>query len=105
MTMSTPSSNLGRHVFGVAALSFGFMTLAWHDYNDGVSNWHYAGRHIRIRRTVFGWRHHQFRRTAKAAAAVLGAAYFVFVLRCVPAQSSRRRSTIPGATSSSSSLC
>jgi hypothetical protein len=35
MTVSTPSSNLGRHVFGVAALAFGLITLAWHDYNDG----------------------------------------------------------------------
>jgi hypothetical protein len=36
MSVSTPSSNLGRHVFGVAALAFGLITLAWHDYND----WH-----------------------------------------------------------------
>ena len=33
---STPSSNFGRHVFGVAALAVGFITLVWHDYND----WH-----------------------------------------------------------------
>jgi hypothetical protein len=33
MTVSTPISNLGRHVFG-AALGSGLITLAWHDYND-----------------------------------------------------------------------
>jgi hypothetical protein len=36
MIVSTPSSILGRHVFGVASLAFGLITLAWHDYND----WH-----------------------------------------------------------------
>ena len=36
MTVSTPSSNLGRHLFGVAALAFGLITLVWHDYNG----WH-----------------------------------------------------------------
>jgi len=35
MNVSTPRSNLGNHVFGVAALAFGLITLAWHDYNDG----------------------------------------------------------------------
>jgi len=34
MTISTSSSNLGRHVFGVAALATGLITLAWHDYKD-----------------------------------------------------------------------
>jgi len=34
MTVSTPSANLGRHVFGVADLASGLITLAWHDYND-----------------------------------------------------------------------
>src|SRR5271169_4687311 len=32
--VSTTSSNLGRHVFGVAALAVGLITLAWHDYNS-----------------------------------------------------------------------
>jgi hypothetical protein len=30
MTASTPAANLGSHVFGVAAVAFGFITLAWH---------------------------------------------------------------------------
>ncbi len=36
VSISTPSSNLGRHVFGAAALAFSLITLAWHDYNG----WH-----------------------------------------------------------------
>jgi hypothetical protein len=82
MTVSTPSSNLGRHVFGVAALAFGLITLAWHDYNG----WHQprymlyaAGAAL-----IFGGAAIQFHRTAKTGAVVLGAVYLVFALRCVP---------------------
>src|SRR6266853_1517612 len=35
-TSNTPSSNFGCHVFGVAALAFGLVTLVWHAYNG----WH-----------------------------------------------------------------
>jgi hypothetical protein len=82
MNVSTPSSNLGRHMFGVAALAFGLITLAWHDYND----WHqlrymvYAASAAQI----FGGAAIQFRRTAKTGAVVLGAVYLVFALLCVP---------------------
>jgi hypothetical protein len=82
MTVSRTSSNLGRHVFGVAALASGLITLAWHDYND----WHqlrymvYAAAAAQI----FGGAAIQFRRTAKTGAAVLGAAYLVFALLCLP---------------------
>src|SRR4029077_18520964 len=87
MTVSTPSSNtpslnLGRHVFGVATLAFGLATLAWHDYNG----WHqlryivYAAAAAQI----FGGAAIQFRRAAKTGAAVLGAAYLVLALLCVP---------------------
>src|SRR5216683_130838 len=82
MTVATPGSNLGRHVFGVAALAFGLITLAWHDYNG----WHqprymvYAAGAAQI----FGGVAIQFRPTAKTGAAVLGAVYLVFALLCVP---------------------
>src|SRR6202521_315511 len=82
MTVSTPSSNLGRHVFGVASLAFGLITLAWHDYND----WHqlrylvYAASAAQI----FGGAAIQFRRTVKTGAALLIAAYLIFALLCVP---------------------
>jgi hypothetical protein len=82
MTVSTPGSNLGRHVFGVAALAFGLITLAWHEYND----WHQpryliyaAGAAL-----IFGGAAIQFRRTTKTGAAVLAAVYLVFALLCVP---------------------
>jgi hypothetical protein len=82
MTVSTTTSNLGRHVFGVAALAFGFITLAWHDYNG----WHRprylvyaAGAAL-----IFGGAAIQFPRIAKTGAAILGAVYLVFALQCVP---------------------
>jgi hypothetical protein len=82
MTVSTPSLNLGRHVFGAAALAFGIITLAWHDYNG----WHKplylvyaAGAAL-----IFGGAANQFRRTAKTGAVVLGAVFLVFALQCVP---------------------
>src|SRR5208337_3843215 len=82
MTVSAPSSNLGRHVFGVAALALGFITLAWHDYNE----WHqlrfivYAASAAQI----LGGAGMQFRRTAKTGAVVLSVVYLVFTLLCVP---------------------
>ncbi len=82
MTILTPSSNPGRHVFGVAALAFGVITLAWHDYNH-----FYQLRYIVYSASaalIFGGAAIQFPRTAKTGAAVLGAAYLVFALLCVP---------------------
>src|ERR1700676_340211 len=82
MTVSTPNSKLGRHVFGVAALAFGLITLAWHDYNDGHQLRYIV--YAAAAAMIFGGAAIQFRRTAKAGAAVLGAAYLVFVVLCVP---------------------
>jgi hypothetical protein len=82
MALSTSSWNLGRHVFGVAALAFGLITLAWHDY----SGWHQPRYLINAAAAalIFGGAAIQFRRTAKTGAAVLGAVYLVFALQCVP---------------------
>jgi hypothetical protein len=69
-------------VFGAAALAFGLITLAWHDYNG----WHLP-RYIvypAAAAEIFGGAAIQFRRTAKTGAVVLGAVYLVFALRCVP---------------------
>src|SRR5580693_7250211 len=82
MTVSAPTSNLGQHVFGVAALGFGLITLAWHDYNDGHQLRYIV--YAAAAALIFGGAAIQFRRTAKTGAAVLGAAYLVFVLLCVP---------------------
>jgi hypothetical protein len=81
-SISTPSSSLGRHVFGVAALAFGLITLAWHEYNG----WHLPGyiAYSAGAAEIFGGAAIQFRRTAKIGAAVLGAVYLVIALRCVP---------------------
>ena len=87
MTASTPSSksgsklssNLSRYVFGVASLASGLITLAWHDSRQ-LRYIVYAAAAAQI----FGGAMIQFRRTAKTGASVLGAAYLVFALLCVP---------------------
>ena len=82
MTAATPSSNLGRHVFGVAALAFGVITLAWHEYNG----WHLPSYIVypAAAAEILGSAAIQFRRAAKTGAAVLGAVYLAFALACVP---------------------
>src|SRR5216684_3007432 len=83
MTAPTPSSNFGRHVFGVAAFAFGLITLVWHDFNG----WHQPRFLIYAAAAalIFGGAAIQFRRTAKTGAVLLGAVYLVFALQCVPA--------------------
>jgi hypothetical protein len=82
MTESTPSSNFGHHVFGVAALAIGLATLVWHDYNDWPQLRYvvYAASAVQI----FGGAAIQFRPTVKTGAAVLFAAFLFFALLCVP---------------------
>jgi|SRR5579863_7958275 len=79
MTVLTPSSNPGRHVFGMAALAFGVITLAWHDSHQLRYVVYSASAAL-----IFGGAAIQFRRTAKTGAGVLSAAYLVFALLCVP---------------------
>jgi len=82
MTESTPGSKLGHHVFGVAALASGLITLVWHNYNDShqLSYVIYAATAAQI----LGGAAIQFRWTAKTGAVILGAAYLVFAALCVP---------------------
>jgi uncharacterized membrane protein YhaH (DUF805 family)/uncharacterized membrane protein YphA (DoxX/SURF4 family) len=82
MTESMPGSKVGRHVFGVAALASGVITLVWHDYSDWpqLRFLVYAAAVAQI----LGGAAIQFRRAAKAGAVVLGAAYLVFTLLCMP---------------------
>jgi hypothetical protein len=82
MTVATPSLNLGRHVFAVAALATGLITLAWHDYNDWLQLRYivYAAAAAQI----LAGAALQFPRTAKSGAAILAAAYLLFALLCVP---------------------
>ncbi len=76
------SSNFGRHVFGVAALGAGLITLAWHDYNG----WHEPRYAVDAAAAalIVGGAAIQFRRTTKTGAIVLGAVYCVFAVLCVP---------------------
>src|SRR5271165_2298727 len=82
MTASAPSSNLGCHVFGLAALSFGVIALAWHDSRDSqlLRYLIYAASSA----LIFGGAAIQFGRVAKTGAAVLCAASLIFTLLCVP---------------------
>jgi hypothetical protein len=82
MTAGTPNSNLGRHVFGVAALGFGVITLAWQEYNG----WHLPGYIVypAAAAEIFGGAAIQFRRAVKTGGVALGAAYLAFALACVP---------------------
>jgi DoxX len=88
---TTPRPDLGRHVFGVAALAYGLVALVWHDYKDSeqlrsVLNatdgpvFVYAAAAAQI----VGGAAMQFRRSAKVGAAVLSAVYLVFAFLCVP---------------------
>jgi len=91
MTVSTRSANLGRHVFGAAALAFGLITLAWHNYKDWDQLRYILNAtdgpilvYAAAAAQIVGGAAIQFRRTAKTGAAALGAIYLVFALLCVP---------------------
>src|ERR1700676_4064729 len=91
MTVSAPGSNLGRHVFGVAALAFGLITLAWPDIDNWLqlrNIWNAQDGRIFVYAAaaaqIFGDAAIQFHRTAKTGAVVLSAVYHVFALLCVP---------------------
>ena len=90
MTSSTPGSNLGRHVFGVAALAFGIITLVWPDYYDWLQLHYMSAQGGRVfagaasAAQILGGAAIQFPRTAKPGAVVLGAVYLVIALLSVP---------------------
>jgi hypothetical protein len=82
MAVSTPSSKLGRHVFGSATSASGLITLAW--YNSTVGHrTHFVVLAVAAAQMV-GGALIQFRRIAKAGALLLAGAYFVSALLCVP---------------------
>jgi len=82
MASSTPTSNLGRHLFGLAAFAFGLITLAWHDYNG----WHQPLYLVYAAATalILGGAAIQLPKTAKAGAVILAAVFLVFAAQCVP---------------------
>jgi uncharacterized membrane protein YphA (DoxX/SURF4 family) len=82
---------LGRHVYGLAAVAFGLITLVWHDFNG----W----QQIRALRSVphreilvnlaaaieiFGGLAILWTKTARLGAIALGALYLIFALLWVP---------------------
>jgi hypothetical protein len=87
----TRSSDLGRKVFGAAALAFGLITLAWHNYKD----WDQLRSILSATdgpvflyavaaAQILGGGAILFRRTANTGAGVVGAVYLVFALLAVP---------------------
>jgi hypothetical protein len=82
MTASTPTSNLGQHVFGLSALAFGVIALLWHDSSDPHPQRYliYAASAA----LVVGGAIIQYAKTAKIGAAILLAASLLFTLLTVP---------------------
>jgi uncharacterized membrane protein YphA (DoxX/SURF4 family) len=82
---------LGRHVYGLAAIIFGIVTLYWHDFN-GWQQIRALGdvphREILVYLAaaveLFGGVAIQVPRTARLGALALGVLYFIFALLWVP---------------------
>ena len=77
-----PSSTIGRHVFGLATLASGAITLAWHTSSAGHAT-HYAVLAVALAQ-IIGGALMQITRVVKMGALILGAAYLVSCLLCVP---------------------
>jgi uncharacterized membrane protein YphA (DoxX/SURF4 family) len=83
--------DLGRHVYGAAAVFFGLVSFAWHDYDDWhrlQSLWHVpvgpALIYLTSAAQVFGGIAIQFRKGVRIGAAVLAVTYALFTLLWVP---------------------
>lgn len=82
---------LGRHVYGLAAVAFGIITLVWHDFN-GWQQIRPLGNvphreilvYLAAAIEIVGGIAIQFPRTVRAGAIVLGAVYLTFALLWVP---------------------
>jgi hypothetical protein len=91
MRLAPNISNLGRHVFGVAALAFGLITLVWHNYKDWDQLRYILNAadgpvfvYAAAAAQIFGGTAIQFRRTAKTGAVFVGAVYLAFAVLGVP---------------------
>ena len=82
MSVSGTGLHLGRHVFGVAALVFGLITLVWHNYNGWQLPVYVV--YLAAAAEICGGVALQFPGTAKAGAIVLSAIYLAFAIACVP---------------------
>ena len=83
--------SLGRHVYGLAALAFGVITLVWHDFN-GWQQIRALGNaphreilvYLAVAIELFGGIAIQWPRTARAGALALGILYLIFAVLWVP---------------------
>lgn len=82
---------LGRHVYGLAALGFGIVTLVWHSFNiwqqiHALGNLPHreALVYVAAIAEIFGGVVIQWRRTARIGTVVLGIVYLVFALLWIP---------------------
>ncbi len=84
------ATNLGRHIFGLAAILFGSVTLFWHDFNgwqqiQALNLPHQAAlADLTGMIEIFGGLAVQWPRTARVGAVTLGTLYFAFALFWVP---------------------
>ena len=83
--------HLGGHVYGLAAIAFGIITLTWHDFNSWqqirpLGNIPHREILVSLAAAVeiFGGVAIQWRRTARVGAITLGALYLLFALMWVP---------------------
>jgi uncharacterized membrane protein YphA (DoxX/SURF4 family) len=82
---------LGRHIYGLAAVAFGIITLVWHDFNNwqqiralGNVPHHEILVYIAAAIEIFGGVAIQWPRTARDGAFALGSIYLIFALLWVP---------------------
>jgi hypothetical protein len=83
--------NFGRHIFGAAAIGFGSIALAWHDFNAWQQLhdlWRIPGGPILLSIVaaieILGGAAIQFRKTARLGATALLLVYLFFALRWIP---------------------
>ena len=83
--------SLGRHVYGLAAILFGLITLVWRDFNTWqqiqvLGNVPHREILVYLAAAVeiLGGLAVQWRRTARAGAVALGCLYLVFALMWIP---------------------
>jgi|SRR5579863_1546073 len=82
---------LGRHIYGMAAIAFGIITFAWHDFNTwqqiralGQVPHREILVYLAAAIEIFGGVAIQWSRTARVGAFALGSIYFIFALLWVP---------------------
>jgi len=92
MTRTSRSQVYGHHVFGLAAVAFGVISLVWHDFGAPWQQMRAFGNvphrevlvYIAAAVEIFGGIAIQWRRTARAGALALGILYLIFALLWVP---------------------